>query len=147
MSRILVSGSRDWKDLPTIQKAFDHYKPTVVIEGDASGADKIAGEEAGRRGIELEVFPAAWEVHDMDWCKCNGSEDHTYCAMAGPKRNQEMLELGVPDLVLAFHPFISKSRGTRDMVQRARKMGVPVIIIAKPLSTAEIGQMKLEEAM
>jgi hypothetical protein len=34
-----------------------------------------------------------------------------------------------PDLVLAFHDDISKSKGTRNMVDQAMKAGVKVVII------------------
>jgi hypothetical protein len=41
----------------------------------------------------------------------------------GPKRNQQMLEEGKPDLVLAF----PGGRGTADMVRRAPS-GVPKVL-------------------
>jgi hypothetical protein len=39
-----------------------------------------------------------------------------------------MLDEGKPDLVLAFHENIDESKGTRDMVHRARGAGVKVVI-------------------
>lgn len=41
---------------------------------------------------------------------------------AGPIRNQHMLDIGKPDVVLAF----PGGRGTEDMIRRAEKAGVPV---------------------
>lgn len=40
----------------------------------------------------------------------------------GPLRNQRMLEEGKPDLVVAF----PGGGGTKDMVRRAAKAGVPI---------------------
>jgi hypothetical protein len=45
---------------------------------------------------------------------------------AGPIRNQQMLDEGKPDFVIAFHDNLYASRGTQDMVTRAMKAGVPV---------------------
>jgi hypothetical protein len=36
-----------------------------------------------------------------------------------------MLDQGRPDIVLAFHANISQSKGTKDMVERAKKAGIP----------------------
>lgn len=47
---------------------------------------------------------------------------------AGPIRNEQMLQEGQPDKVLAFHENLAQSRGTADMVRRAAKAGVPVEI-------------------
>jgi hypothetical protein len=40
-----------------------------------------------------------------------------------------MLEEHAPDLVLAFHPCIEQARGTRHMVEIARKAGVEVRLV------------------
>ena len=39
-----------------------------------------------------------------------------------------MLELK-PDLVVAFHSDLERSKGTADMVRRARKEGIEVILV------------------
>jgi len=35
-----------------------------------------------------------------------------------------MLDQGRPDIVLAFHTNINQSKGTKDMVERAKKAGI-----------------------
>jgi len=86
----------------------------VIIHGAANGADRIAGEWARKLGFKLGTslreFPAQWG---------------TYGRAAGPIRNRQMLKED-PDLVLAFHPEIGKSRGTADMIGIARTKGVEV---------------------
>jgi hypothetical protein len=42
-----------------------------------------------------------------------------------------MLDEGRPDRVLAFHVDISRSRGTADMIRRARLQGVPVQVFKR----------------
>jgi len=46
---------------------------------------------------------------------------------AGPIRNQEMLDQGRPNMVVAF----PGGRGTADMVRRARGAGVEVIEVGE----------------
>jgi hypothetical protein len=74
----------------------------------------MARKLAERIGWDVIKVPA-------DWTK--------YGKAAGPIRNQEMLDMD-PDLVLAFHSDLDNSKGTKDMVARARKKGVKVIVIS-----------------
>lgn len=109
--RLLVCGGRDFSDTARAYRVLDKLHRThgveVVIEGHARGADRIAGYWARRNGIDNLKFPADWDTHGK---------------AAGAIRNQQMLDEGKPDLVLAF----PGGRGTADMVQRARAAGIPV---------------------
>jgi len=82
----------------------------VLIHGGARGADRAADEWAVVSWVVVEEYKADW--------KNDGRA-------AGPIRNQRMLDLGKPDLVIAF----PGGRGTADMVKRARKAGVEVMEI------------------
>jgi len=115
MTRILICGSRDWNDFNTIKKYLQTLpKDTVIIHGGCRGADSIAGYLAKQMGMEVVVFKA-------DWNKCGKG--------AGPQRNQRMIDEGKPDLVVAFHDDIDNSKGTLDMVSRAEKSGLEVLLI------------------
>jgi hypothetical protein len=85
----------------------------LVIAGGARGADTLAVQEARARKppIPVRVYPADWRRHGK---------------AAGPIRNQQMLDEGAPDLVLAF----PGGGGTADMVRRARRAGLEVVRIA-----------------
>ena len=114
--RLLVCGSRDYKD-PTVMNSLagmltDH---DVLIHGNAPGADRLFAWCAKWTGCDVKRF-------DADWTK--------YGKAAGPIRNQRMLDEGKPDLVLAFinKPLV-ESRGTFDMVQRAKDAGVQVYVV------------------
>ncbi len=114
--RILVCGSRDWQDREfmenTLKKYFEPNNITVITGG-ARGADSIAFEFANRRGLETKLFHARWKK---------------FGKFAGPERNTRMLVEGKPDLVIAFHTDIARSRGTLNMVGQANEAGVPVHI-------------------
>lgn len=93
---------------------------TVIIHGAARGADTLGKFVAERIGLKVindgKGFPADWK---------------RYGKGAGPIRNQQMIDEGKPDLILAFHENISESRGTKDMVARARGIGLKVMIITR----------------
>lgn len=85
---------------------------TEIISGMARGADSLAAEWATKFGFPLQKFPADWKK---------------YGKAAGSIRNQQMLDEGKPDLVIAF----PGGTGTRDMIKKANKAGVRVIEVGK----------------
>lgn len=112
--RVLVTGDRNWTDWDTIRcelAKLPSGPDTVLIHGDADGADTIADTIGREMGFTVLPFPANW---------------NRYKRGAGPRRNSQMLGQGKPDMVLAFHPDLSKSKGTRDMVQKAEARGKEV---------------------
>lgn len=110
MARILVCGGRNLEpELWVLAWLRKYLQPEdVVIHGGARGADSIAGDFATGMGCEVLVFPAEWGKHGY---------------AAGPIRNQQMIDEGKPDLVLAF----PGGRGTADMVRRAEAAKIKVI--------------------
>ena len=112
MIKVLICGDRNWTDARTVRD-FVKSLPTgaIIIHGAAKGTDSIAGEEGNKHGYEVRAYPADWE---------------RYGRAAGPIRNQQMLDLERPQLVVAFHDNLDSSRGTKDMVQRAKCLGIPV---------------------
>ena len=112
MIRLLVCGSRDWTDRDAIRKEILALSPSVVIEGGARGADRIAKEIAIELKIDVMEYPAEW---------------NKYGKGAGPIRNQQMLDEAHPSLVLAFP--LPDSKGTWDMIRRAQDAGIEVRII------------------
>jgi predicted RecB family endonuclease len=116
--RLLVCGDRNWTDRNAIYYCLKAlmllYKPVVVIEGECRGADLMARSVAEQLGLEVVPFPA-------DWKKLGRA--------AGPVRNRQMLEIGKPDLVLAFHADLEHSRGTRNMIEQARKKRIQFRVI------------------
>lgn len=118
MLTILICGSREWNNAEIIRGHIANLSPNKVIHGGCTGADSISGLIAKEMGIFVQVFEADWKSHGR---------------AAGPIRNQKMLDDGKPDLVLAFHNNIDSSRGTSDMIKRARRRGLPCNIISENL--------------
>lgn len=109
VSRVLVCGGRGFDDAALVERTLCDLRPapSVIIEGGARGADKLARLWAQHYGADVETCPADWGAHGK---------------AAGPIRNQRMLDEGKPDLVIAF----PGGRGTADMVRRAKAAGVEV---------------------
>ena len=116
--RVLVCGDRNWSNKNKIREILSHLISTdsleVVIEGGARGADRLAGEVAKELKIPVEEYPANWA---------------RFGRAAGPIRNKQMLDEGEPDLILAFHSNIETSKGTRNMVEQSKALGLKVRII------------------
>jgi len=114
--RVLVCGSRDWFDKDKIKQELEMLGSiTLLIHGDCRGADTLAVQIAKELNIEIKAFPANWKLYGLS---------------AGPKRNQQMLDEGKPDYVLAFHDDIKSSKGTKDMISRVIKSGINYKIIS-----------------
>lgn len=136
--RVLVCGGRNYGEVPVgfrqmqpsqeynraLRRAEDERtylfqmlnelspRPTVIIHGAASGADSWA-----KRWAEVSRIPH--EPYKADWYP-NGSKVLDYSA--GPRRNQQMIDEGKPELVVAF----PGGKGTADMVSRARAANITV---------------------
>lgn len=108
--RVLVCGSRGWTDKDRIRAVLEELAPSCacVIDGAARGADQLGHEVAVELGLETMRFPAQWKLLGK---------------RAGHIRNQQMLDEGKPDIVIAFWDGLS--RGTMDMIERCTKAGVP----------------------
>lgn len=105
--RVLITGSRDYTRGDIIEDCIRACEATLIIQGGQRGADQLAILAATRIGIPYLTFWADWKKHGK---------------AAGPLRNQQMIDEGKPDIVLAFP--LPGSRGTWDMIRRARKAGI-----------------------
>lgn len=124
----LVCGGRAFADPALFDSAMSDLIrirgiPSVVIHGAASGADTMAGEWARRLAVDLVPFPAKWtDLSHPDAVIRTRRDGSCYDALAGHRRNQQMLDEGRPTLVVAF----PGGTGTADMTSRARKAGIEV---------------------
>lgn len=123
--RVIITGSRDWAGIHAqtrltevlctihdLSMAFD--EEMVIVHGDCpTGADVLADQWGARReddGVTVERHPADWSVGRA----------------AGPLRNQKMADLGA-DVCVAF--LRDGSRGTTDMITKAKEAGIPTKVI------------------
>ncbi len=123
--RILITGSRDWTNVESIESALTVARESVIlflgtgteiviVHGAARGADRISGDWAkamGSRGCKVVE-----EAHPADWAMLG--------KQAGPIRNQKMVDLGA-NMCLAFP--LPSSRGTLHCMRIAREAGIPVV--------------------
>ena len=115
--KILVCGGRDYKDKKKVFKILDYIvngsQSNILINGGAFGADSFAWEWAMDNQAKTCVVTVK-----ANWDK--------YGKMAGPIRNQQMIDNHHPDLVLAF----PGGAGTRDCIDKALKCGIVVLQVA-----------------
>ncbi len=114
---LAVTGSRTgipvWPGFVTAIIA-DHLEDETesILVGDCkTGVDKEVRESFPDRVV---VFKADWDTHGK---------------AAGPIRNREMLDRR-PDLLLAF--WNGRSPGTKDCINQAVKMKIPINIFLRP---------------
>ena len=112
--KVLICGDRHWGNVAVIRRELKKLPcDTVIIHGAAPGADTIGANIAYELGMRTVAFPADWK---------------RYGKAAGPLRNIEMLN-EKPDLVLAFHHDLSKSKGTAHTVRHAQTRNIKVKVI------------------
>jgi hypothetical protein len=112
--RVLVCGSRSWPDIHTIRMRLVTLPPSATImHGAAAGADTVAAWLAEDFGFTVEAYPP-------DYAKHGKAAPHV--------RNDAMLEHA--QLVLAF--WDGRSRGTKSVIDKAHKRGIPVEVIPPP---------------
>lgn len=113
--RIIVCGSRTFSDLGRAREVLSFWltdpDDTIVVHGDARGADRTAALVAKRLGYELEAYPANWNDEGRS---------------AGYKRNERMAKLPGVTMCIAF--WDGESRGTKHMIDIAKKHEIPVVI-------------------
>jgi hypothetical protein len=117
MDRIfLVAGGRKFQNRAVVWRALDeHLQRQGHLSGHAyaqggcpTGVDLLVREWASNRGLPCITVHPAWD--------CYGKQ-------AGPVRNSWMLRLLLPAELLAF----PGENGTRDCIEQATRVGVPVL--------------------
>ena len=109
---IAIVGCRDFAR-PERVRALVRYFPghlVTLVSGHGGNVDLAVEDEAIKQGIDIEVFPADWKK---------------YGKRGGPIRNAQIAELC--DAMIAFWDF--KSRGTKDAIDKATKLGKPILVV------------------
>jgi len=107
--KLIVCGGRTFNDWQYVRHELDDLhdmcRITLIIHGNATGADTLGNRWAKENGIPLSVYSADWK---------------SFGRLAGPIRNREMAMQA--DSCIAF----PGGRGTNDMVKVARNKGLTV---------------------
>ena len=98
-----------------------HYDIQIIYHGDCRGIDRISGAVGKRLSIPVVPVPADWNLG----------------MKAGPMRNKLMLEKLMESKVdckevVAFHPNIDSSKGTKHMANLALGAGIKVSVYTRP---------------
>lgn len=115
--RLLICGSRDWRDEYAIRNVINHFNPSIICQGEARGADLIAKSICILRGLEYVGYKADWKTHGKG---------------AGPVRNRRMLAQFRPDIVVAFKDEFDRTMrygGTEDMCKISLAAGVETWLV------------------
>lgn len=118
MSKVLlVSGGRTWTDesrLRDVLKVMRRNGFDVLRHGACRGLDRMAGTIGAELGFEIDPMPADWDTHGK---------------AAGVIRNQAMLDKEpTPKALAAFHNDLDSSKGTKDMIERARRRKLATLL-------------------
>lgn len=119
MSRLLITGSRNWTDRTIMHRelrkawmALGATDDIVLVSGACpTGADRMAETMWEQARLPVERHPADW--------------DGPHKKRAGFVRNAEMVTLGA-DMCLAFHK--ANSRGTAHTIHLARAASIPTYV-------------------
>ena len=109
--RVIIAGGRDYHNYGTLLDAIVecNFNIQTVVSGGAKGVDALGEKYAVDADVKLVVYPADWEK--------NGRA-------AGPIRNRKMAENA--DALIAI--WDGKSRGTKNMIETATKLGLLVYV-------------------
>lgn len=120
----IVAGSRTFNDYEllkrTILEKFNlEEDELVIISGTAKGADTLGEQFAAEYNLNLIRMPADWE---------------RYGKYAGFRRNVEMANKAIEMEAQGYEPHLiafwdSKSRGTEQMINTARKLHISTTVI------------------
>jgi hypothetical protein len=136
MKKIIVCGSRDYKNKALLEEMLEKivtpHLNFELITGDCpTGADKMAWDWFCSKSwddwidsdVIVESRVVAFKKFPANWKK--------YGRAAGPRRNAEMAdyvlgEEGAGEEALCIAFWDGKSKGTKDMIDKARRHGIKV---------------------
>jgi len=104
MKDIIVTGGRDYNNWDKVQKVLSLFDIGLLIQGGASGADRLAQKYCDFYQINSFLVEAEWDKHGR---------------AAGPIRNLEMLKKYPNAIVVAF----PGGAGTENCVKQAISRG------------------------
>lgn len=119
MMRIVIAGSRGFEDYALMEKTLDRIldkqiEPVELVSGHAKGADLLAERFAKENDLPIHIIKPDWK---------------TYGRAAGPIRNRQMLDYAMEELSLVVAFWDGKSKGTKNTINTAKSLGIPVEII------------------
>lgn len=114
MFKVIIAGSRSFNNYEMLKAKCSallaNRQEIVIVSGCAQGADRLGEQYAKEMGYPVERHPANWDK---------------YGKSAGFRRNEEMAKCS--EALIAF--WDGQSRGTKHMIEYAKKNGLAVRVI------------------
>ena len=109
--KTIIAGGRDITDYQLVLDAIkeSQFAISTVVCGGAKGVDSLGERYATEMNLQLNMFIPDWDTHGR---------------AAGPIRNRKMAE-NAEALIAVWD---GKSRGTKNMIETARKLGLLVYV-------------------
>jgi hypothetical protein len=109
--KTIIAGGRDITDYQLVLDAIkeSQFPISTVVCGGAKGVDSLGERYATEMNLQLNMFIPDWDTHGR---------------AAGPIRNRKMAE-NAEALIAVWD---GKSRGTKNMIETARKLGLLVYV-------------------
>jgi len=131
MVKIIIAGGRDFNDFNMLEKCVleitEPLKDFEIVSGMAKGADSLGVKFAQKYNKKVHKFPAKWDDLDVPGAVIRRNKwGQEYNCIAGHQRNDEMRKIS--KILIAF--WDGKSRGTLDMIKKAKKHGLITRVIA-----------------
>lgn len=108
--KVAVIGSRGFNDYELVKTTLSPINITLLVSGGAKGADSLGERYANENNIETLIFKPDWKKHGP---------------AAGPLRNTDIVNNA--DTIIAF--WDGESKGTKDSITKAEKLGKNIIIV------------------
>jgi len=132
--KIAIVGSRRYENKKKIKdfvfKLKQQYgdKTIIVSGGCKQGADKYAKKYALELGLQYEEYPPFHEVHNLFCTMPESRYNKPYSIKNFFARNK--IIVGTSDFIVAFIPEGVEARGTKNVLEYAKKFDKKRIIIS-----------------
>jgi hypothetical protein len=135
MLTVVVSGSRDYDDYRQFKSGMDRIlvewqlalakSEIVLYNGGAKGTDKMVQQYGKERDIDVKTIPAKWDDFSEPCVEKTLGNGYEYNALAGHRRNREMLELAQHEENRIFIAFLlNNSDGTKNAIDIAKELKI-----------------------
>ncbi len=111
--KVVIAGSRHLSNYDLLLQAIEEsgFSITCIVQGDATGADRLGKRYADENEIPLLTFAANWDEHGK---------------AAGPIRNSEMIDSVKDEQAGFILLWDGKSRGSWDCLKKAYAAGLAI---------------------
>lgn len=134
MFKALICGGRAYFDYPVVKHSLDTLLGAIakdqllIVTGGAAGADQLGMKWAAQNRIKFITYYPDWDDLTTPPVFLKKRQSGVrYNSLAGFARNQKMLDVERPDVVIAF----PGGPGTADMLARTKRAEIRYVCVEK----------------